>query len=319
MLALVEIGAVISLLKSSALLLVIRRLGDEYLKGLLYANQNNGGFENALAEVQLAFTRDQKRYADPMHRLQGAVSSVLDSLNQAFFALPGMEFQKYRERMLRTFLSRFDAIFTLNQDILLEHHYFCHVESSGNWNGAQLPGMTKIPNQEYVPNSSWGKDFWVPLDAEKFQVDPRCQPCFKLHGSSNWRDSEGGKLLVIGGDKSRAIQSHAVLAWSFDKFREYLGEQNVKLFIIGYGFRDTHINEVIIEAVNSCGLKFFVIDHYGSEVVKHANPSFGGAVYQPNALDDAFRRGLIGESKRNLSETFGSEPVSHKDVMHFFD
>ena len=295
--------------------------GDEYLRGLLWANRNNGGFENALAEVQAAYARDPRRYADPMRRLQGAVSTVFNGMNQAFFVRPTMEFQQYQERMLRTFLFRFDAIFTLNQDVLLEHHYFRHVDLPAvrNWNGAQLPGMRRIPNQEYVHDPSWGKDIWVPLDPAQFHVEPRSQPCFKLHGSSNWRDAQGGQLFVIGGDKSRAIQSHAVLAWSFNKFREYIAGPNAKLMVIGYGFRDSHVNEVIIEAVENRGLQFFVIDRLGSDVVRHANPSFGGAIYAPDALDDAFRRGLIGASQRGLSETFGDDLVSHTNVMQFFN
>lgn len=293
---------------------------DEYLRGLLWANRNSGGFENALADVQLSFIGDPARYADPMRRLQSAVSSMLEGMNQAFFARPTMEFQQHQEMMLRTFLFRFDAIFTLNQDVLLEHHYFRHVDLPAvrPWNGAQLPGMRLIPNQEYVHDPSWGKNLWVPLDPAQFRVEPRRQPCFKLHGSSNWRDAQGGQLLVIGGDKSRAIQSHAVLAWSFDKFREYLAGPNARLFVIGYGFRDLHVNEVIIEAVENRGLQFFVIDRFGSDVVRHANSSFGGAAYAPSALDDAFRRGLIGASERSLSETFGDDLVSHANVMRFF-
>ena len=33
--------------------------------------------------------------------------------------------------MLRTMLVRFDAIFTLNQDVLLEHHYAIDLITSG--------------------------------------------------------------------------------------------------------------------------------------------------------------------------------------------
>ena len=91
-----------------------------------------------------------------------------------------------------------------------------------------------------------------------------------------------------------------------------------KLFVIGYGFKDLHVNEVIIESVRNRGLQFFVIDHFGSDVVRHAKLSFGGAAYAPNALEEAFAQGLIGASRRSLSETFGNDLVSHADVMQFF-
>lgn len=44
--------------------------GDEYLRRVLWDNQKNGGFENALAEVQTSFTRGPARHADPLRRLQ---------------------------------------------------------------------------------------------------------------------------------------------------------------------------------------------------------------------------------------------------------
>ena len=185
---------------------------DGYLKSLLWNHRTTGGFENALAEVQVAFASDPAKYAPSLRSLQAAVSNVFERMNRAFFDAPGMEFQQHLDRMIRTFLVRFDAIFTLNQDVLLEHHYFRHVELAGprRWTGAQLPGLQRIPNDAVTIDPSWGKDTWVPLERQSFRIEDGLQPCFKLHGSSNWKDSEGGSLLVIGGDKSRAIDSHAV-------------------------------------------------------------------------------------------------------------
>lgn len=293
---------------------------DRYLKNLLWNHRTTGGSENALAEVQVAFSTDPAKYAPSLGRLQAAVSSVFERMNKAFFDSPGMEFQQHIERMLRTFLVRFDAIFTLNQDVLLEHHYFRHVELAGlrRWNGAQLPGVRRIPNAVETVDPSWGKDAWVPVERQSFRIEDGLQPCFKLHGSSNWTDSEGGSLLVVGGDKSRAIRSHTVLAWYFEQFRQQLSESGSRLFMIGYGFRDPHVNDVIIEAVQRYGLTFFVIDPSGSDVVLRANPSFGGSIYAPNALDDAFKQGLIGASQRGLSETFGNDQISHENVTAFF-
>ena len=297
----------------------IRR--DEYLLDLLWKSRNSGGFENALAELQSAFVRDPTRFEDRLNRLQSAVLGTLQLMNDAFFELEDIEFQQLQERMLRVFLFRFDAIFTLNQDILLEHHYLRHVELAGvnGWTGSQLPGMRRIPSENHLYDPSWGRDSWVPQDPTEFRIEDGLQPFFKLHGSSNWRDVQGGQLLVIGGNKSRTIDSHAVLAWSFDKFRECLTGPNTKLFVIGYGFRDSHVNEAIITAVRDHGLQFYVIDRLGSDVVRHANPSFGGDIYAPNELDEAFTSGLIGASERSLRETFGGDLVSHGDVMRFFD
>jgi hypothetical protein len=104
---------------------------DGYLKDILWKHRTTGGFENALADVQVAFTKDPSKYDVSLRRLQAAVSKVFELMNRAFFAAPGIEFQQDIARTLRSFLVRFDAIFTLNQDVLLEHHYFRHIELTG--------------------------------------------------------------------------------------------------------------------------------------------------------------------------------------------
>ena len=89
--------------------------------------------------------------------------------------------------------------------------------------------------------------------------------------------------------------------------------------MIGYSFRDDHVNKAIIEAVRQHGLRFFVIDPSGSDVVRKANPSCGGAVYAANDLDEAFQMGLVGASRRSLRDTFGDDLVSHANVVRFLE
>jgi len=292
---------------------------DKIIRDLLWKYKGNGGFEHALSELQTAYTREPAKFEDSLKHMQTAILRTLELMNEMFLQRTGIEFQQHRERMLRTFFFKFDAIFTLNQDVLLEHHY-CRrgdLVDAANWLGAQLPGMKRIPSEEYPHDPSWGRDLWVPRAPAEFLVESNSQPIFKLHGSANWRDKEDGPLLVIGGDKTHEIESHEVLSWYFRNFREYMLRPNSKLFVIGYGFKDLHVNELIIDSVMNHGLEFFVLDKFGSDVVKHANPSFGGAIYAPNALDEAFEQGLLGASSRNLSETFGDDSVSHATVMRF--
>jgi hypothetical protein len=149
-------------------------------------------------------------------------------------------------------------------------------------------------------------------------VDPKSQPFFKLHGSSNWRDSSDSTMLIIGGDKTCEIQRHPILSWYFSQFQEYLSKPDTRLMIIGYGFRDSHINDVITHAIQKDNLKFFVIDPSGADIVRKVNPSYGGQIYAPNNLDDAFKQGLIGASRRTLREIFGTDTVEHQKVQRFF-
>jgi len=94
---------------------------DDYLLSVLWKYKGKGGFEYALAEVQSAYQRNIKSNNDSLHGLQSAISRTFKHMNDAFFDLMGIEFQANPDLHLRTFLFKFDAIFTLNQDILLEH------------------------------------------------------------------------------------------------------------------------------------------------------------------------------------------------------
>ena len=196
---------------------------------------------------------------------------------------------------------------------------FWSITTSSMWSWAtQKSGL--VPRfQGCGGRPSWGRDIWVPEDdPNEFTISERLQPLFKLHGSSNWRDAEGGELLVVGGNKARAIDSIPVLKWYSGKFQEDI-ESGARLFVIGYSFKDNHINKAIIDGVRDSGLKFFVVDPLGSEVARRANPSHGGMIYSPNELDDTFTQGLMGASRRSLRDTFGGDPISHGNVMRFFE
>ena len=79
------------------------------------------------------------------------------------------------------------------------------------------------------------------------------QPYFKLHGSSNWRSADDQSLLIVGGQKPAQIATNPVLMRYARAFDEYLSQPNTRLMIIGYGFADVHINEIIATAVCAVG------------------------------------------------------------------
>ena len=294
------------------------------MKRLLWKHQNKGGFENALGEIQFLYRQKPKKHKQNLNAMQSAISAVFDRMNNAFLNQLGMEFQDQIqiEMALKTFMFNFDAIFKLNQDIFLEHHYCHHLQLCGvnNFLGSEMPGMKRISNQDpaHFHAPSWGRDSWIPKARQEFVFDRRHQPLFKLHGSSNWKDREDNDLLIMGNEKSQAIASNELLDWYFRKFTNYLAVPNTKLFVIGYGFRDEHVNKAIANAVEKHGLKFFVIDPLGADVITCSNPSHGGDIAVPFYLDATREDGLIGLSKRNLSEIFGGDLVAHAEVMNFF-
>lgn len=293
--------------------------GDARLRDLLWKHQLTGGFEDALAELQVDFLRDQQAHEQSLVAFEAAVTRMFEDMNKAFFEILNWDPQN---AIAKTLLTRFDAIFTLNQDVFLEHHYLNEnmpLISTRRWDGPQLPGMKRVPSQEPLHANSWGRSTWVPSLENEFKVEDRCQPFFKLHGSSNWSASDGRHMLVMGGAKAREIGRNPILKWYAQQFDEYLVGPDTRLMVIGYGFRDQHINDAIKRALVR-GLKMFIIAPDGAELAMKLNPTRrGGNIIAPTDLEGMLQRTLIGASRRPLRGIFGGDTAEYNKVMRFFD
>lgn len=217
------------------------------------------------------------------------------------------------------FLTKFDAIFTLNQDLLMERHYLndnVSLMSDGKWSGWSIPGM--IPptpaSVEPLANPNLGK--WTPAPQSDFTVHRNAQPYFKLHGSSNWYTSVVANLMVIGRNKRSTINGYEILRFNYENFHNYLHKQNTKLMIVGYSFGDDHINQTLRNSVNNSNLQLFVIDPLGIDVM---DKNRGATIYSPDAVAVELWPRIIGASRRPLSTTFNDDIVEHGKVMRFFD
>ena len=290
------------------------------LRALLWRNQPTGGFENALAEVQANFIRAPQENTAHLQDIQSAVTRMFEDMNRGFFDHADLEFQKALERMVSTFLTKFDAIFTLNQDLLLEHYYIdrdMSLQSNGRWGGSDLPGMRPIHNHNAINQNSWAQRTWIPGPIGEFNLDARMQPYFKLHGSSNWRETHGAPMLIMGGNKVREIGLSPVLARYHQIFEERLCQPNARLMAIGYGFRDSHINQVLMRAINDRGMRMFVIAPEGGDLARLANPTHP-PIRVGTDLEATFERGLMGASRRQLRDVFGGDTIEFNKVMRFF-
>jgi len=248
-------------------------LADPQLRDLLWRHQLGGGFEDALAEVQTAgrtsWARQPWTHAQ-LVSFQGAVGRMFDDMNRAFLTRTDLEFRRDLgpARMVRTFLSRFDAIFTLNQDVLLEQFYLSDkvVQSSVS---PCVPGMLRVPHSEPIYSESLSRAIWHPRPENELKLQGG-QPYIKLHGSANWFSADGQRLLIIGGAKQQEIGRNPILSWYAKEFARCLQESNSRLLVIGYGFRDNHVNDAIGDGVTR-GLRMFVIDPQGAELAFKLN------------------------------------------------
>ena len=80
--------------------------------------------------------------------------------------------------------------------------------------------------------------------------------------------------------------------------------------VIGYGFRDRHINDALLRAAEK-GLRIFVVDPRGSDLVQGATSGAGN-------VGGLFKRALIGLSRRPIIETLRDEGAEFQKIERFF-
>jgi len=71
--------------------------------------------------------------------------------------------------------------------------------------------------------------------------------------------------MVIGKGKVNQIQKEPILSWYFNLYKKIISQPNSQMLIIGYGFGDKHINEVIAKSIKNYGLKIYIISPISPE------------------------------------------------------
>jgi hypothetical protein len=273
---------------------------------VLRRTADTGGFEAALSELQEVYAKTPTE--ENLHHLsclQEAILAMFADMEAGFAKRPGWDFCNDLLFKIARFLSPFDAIFSLNQDLLFERHYHdldLALNQPKKWFGWRRPGIRALNdyNQGYPHDVT--KMTSTPLSGP-FLIAPAHQPLFKLHGSWNWWSSDGEQMLVMGGDKISAIQRNALLKWYHEQLESYLSDPCSRLMIIGYGFADPHINQTIFRASKrNPALSVFQVHPRGRAVI-------------PDLLKDIAD---AGASTRLLNETFAGDEAERRKFMRFF-
>ena len=271
-------------------------------------------FEQVLGEVRQQANRgpsEQRRF----ERLQQAVLETFEEMNQM---LAAQDFEFFAPgnpgRWLVTFLAEFDAIFTLNQDLMLELHYVPGrtVPDRRKWRATAYPGIV-LPNKwlDAAPPERLGP---VLSEADKHDHDPQDQPIYKLHGSVNWRTKDGTPIVVIGGSKDESIRGSSLLSGYLEAFRKYLSAGNTRLMIIGYGFADEHVNTLIKDASLSYGLQTYLVNPAGLSVF---DPPPHALIAPVNETFNAMR--LTGIMTRPFRDAFRVDELLFHSLWRFMN
>lgn len=116
------------------------------LRTLLWHHKRINGFESALTEVRQNYVLNPNTHLNDLLGLQAAIERMFSHMNRHLFT-SDWELNQDGDRSITRFLAKFDAIFTLNQDQLLEHHYNPELEIGRR--GLQLPGTQRLGSDTY--------------------------------------------------------------------------------------------------------------------------------------------------------------------------
>jgi hypothetical protein len=280
---------------------------DPHLQKVLRRTESKGGFEAALAEVQnnyiLNGTLERLKH---LNNLQAAIAEMFADMDAGFAHRQSLDFSSDLNFKVARFLGRFDAIFTLNQDLLLERHYHdsdLALSSPRKWGGWRSPGIRVLVDDNQGAPRDVSKVRYSP-DHSQFVSPIGYQPYFKLHGSWNWWSVTGEQMIVLGGDKRSNIQRHPLLNWYQGQFENYLMKPDTGLMVIGYGFGDHHINEMILHSSKKRnGMSMFIVHPRGRKIL-------------PPILEEISDGGT---STRPLSSTFAGDEAERRKLMRFFE
>ncbi|MBI4058849.1 SIR2 family protein [Candidatus Microgenomates bacterium] len=238
---------------------------------------------------------------------------------------------------LKDFLSLFffneervGVCFTLNQDLFFEQKFgWQPFISKTKWfsqerlkqcGGYKISYSNRDPH--ILPNHDELNRFSeVELVTELESVKKQHNILYmKLHGSLGWVSSDGTSRMIIGKNKKSDIEKEPLLNFYFQEFKKSLNQEEVRLLLVGYGFRDEHINECLVNAIDSKKLKLYIISPESPELfqarITHKYPYLPGALSEidnngvkiwnavegffPNTIREIFPR---DGRKTNLAET----------------
>lgn len=291
------------------------------LRTLLWRHQReHSGFESALGSLRVTnnFSASSRSKA-AVQLLERAIANAFQHMNARFWD-QSFEWSSAPTKPMTKFLAKFDALFTLNQDLLLDYHYQPRDERSASgktWADVELPSMTLYQDSFNADRDGGAR--YAYIEANEGGVNPQRnhQPLYKLHGSYGWSTASKDRMLIMGDNKGHDIEGSTVLRRYLEQFTSMLAEPDTRLMVIGYSFRDPHINQIIIDAVIELDLRIFVVDPAGYTLAQPVSV-LPPALYTPS-LADAFEKGLIGASRRPLREIFTSDSVEHAKLMLFFE
>ncbi|MDE3839055.1 hypothetical protein C0966_06680 [Bacillus methanolicus] len=242
-------------------------LEDKHLLGE-YLDENNNNIEKCL-DWLISGLQFLKEDDDKFPSYQALYYTILSKLKDSIISLDPTK----SDLTLRDYCNFFNYVFSIRKE---NHFYPLNIFTTNydlfiekaleNVKIHFINGFNGIINREfdpsmfrirYVDDENRYKDKWDPIS--------RFCRLFKLHGSINWFIENDRVIEKIGYDVS-ADQSNTVIYPTVNKhmqslqspfselFREFslqLQKPNMTLIVMGYGFPDEHINQLMQQALSN--------------------------------------------------------------------
>lgn len=133
---------------------------------------------------------------------------------------------------------------------------------------------------------------------------------YKMHGSLTWERTEQGRIQQVNSTESPLIVYPASDKYEssyeqpyfemMSRFQQALRRENTLLIVIGFGFRDKHIQNVILEAVNqNPSFQLVIVNYNGNETIdrEELKEYFDGNEVKRNVS-------IVFDTFKNFTENF---------------
>lgn len=214
--------------------------------------------------------------------------------------------------------------FTLNQDLFMERQTkrqplgLATIQYKGYLDQIQT-GRIDTANNVQLPDNPFLENF------KTNHLNSTGDLCYvKLHGSFGWGSVHGGDQMVLGTNKYEDIVKEPLLAWYFELLENALYRTGVRMLVMGYGFKDKHINEILARAIQEYGLQLYIISPEDPEGFKNriiGKPSTEGTIWEQNEQGMVIWKGIVGYFPYLLREIFpADQSVTHvaADLVNIF-
>lgn len=202
----------------------------------------------------------------------------------------GLNNKNNLERFISVFQKedKYNFIITLNQDLLLERQIINlkgHIQSTNYTNEYKSESGTRDffsailkfhypyinPNLHDIllssPNKLLQNSDAYPFDdfnsVVKYESSQHPKKGYinyiKLHGSANWKHSEGNNILITGADKGKELTKYKLLQAQQSLVEKIFDVGKLKIVIAGYSFGDEHVNKLIKSSIKTHNSEIYII------------------------------------------------------------